>query len=189
VVGGEDPKTADMLHDLWMAPADGTAPFKQVVIQGGYQPERVISATWGFHDQRLWILDEKPTKKDDVDVRLVRVEPNLGVVEVVHVWHKEASHAHKKRKWLVADLKGQILLVSSDSKHHRVAQLEAAAFNPIVPVTVRLQHHQPGALSFAPLVDLAGYTFVTIKGQGVKVIREPAIQYQPATLADLAALL
>jgi hypothetical protein len=121
-------------------------------------------------------------------VRLVRVDPYLGIHEPVGSWPRSGRW---QEHWLVVDRDGQVLLVASShgKKEHALARFRLVPLRSIAPPALDWLEHRPGRLAFAPLVDISGYTFVTRQAGELSVERREQLDGLPATLADLGGVL
>ncbi|MBI4955416.1 MAG: DUF4779 domain-containing protein [Myxococcales bacterium] len=118
--------------------------------------------------------------------RLYRVEPYLGVVQLVGDW---ARHPSFDRHWLALDIDGQVLLVASSAHAHAIAKLEATAYDALAPLRVSFRH-RPKGLVLPPIVDELGYSFAR-RGPGGAVVLERVAELglHASPLSDLAGAL
>jgi hypothetical protein len=163
VVGGRDVDTGQNLTDFsWCDVSLDT--WYRVRIQGAVLGA-VIAASYALSDDRLWVLDA--CKAGPVTLaRLLRIDPATGGAQTVGEW---PSLGLFDKKWLVLDQDGAVLLAASSRKlnSHVVFRVTPDAAGP----SVRLARIAPHPLAVAPLVDVAGYSFVTERGQGKKELR------------------
>lgn len=167
------------LGDIWMQRVDPPGSWVEVP-QSGARIEQVLSATWSHRDHRLWVLDTYESGGEP-KYRLLRVEPYLGIVQVVGEWTRRADVS---RRSLLVDQDGQVLLVSSSERadKHTVMRFEATPFDDSARVRAALAVRS-GTLAFDPIIDGGGYTFV-IAGRELGVQRVDGLSFTAAALGD-----
>lgn len=180
VVGGVD-SHGGATGEIWMRRVNGPDGWRKLAL-GAYAPATVLAATWAWHDQRLWVLDSDAAGQT---ARLVRIQPYLGLVETVGQWTRSGlADGH----WLMVDIDGQMLLVSSSSTKdkHVVARFHAVPFDSVTPVVVEwVASARAHAVVLPPLVDRQGYTFVYQGHGGLQVHREAALTGKSGKHASL----
>lgn len=120
--------------------------------EGGYG--KIESLGWSYLEQKLWVLDEADGK-----MRLWKLAPEGGKVELLGTWKKNKK---VDAYWLVPDLGGNMLLVSSSQKvnKHRIVVVNAQG-----GATVRDSYRGQGALFSSPRVSADGIDLVIHEGK------------------------
>lgn len=188
IVGGRHDSTGALTREVWALPAHapGGAGVHQKLIFPGYEPEVVLAATVASADAALWVLDEVGgglVKK----ARLARVDPTSGRHEVV--WQGPRLRFFDDF-YLAVDRDGQVLLFGSSNKinKHFTVRFEANPFElgTARPVLIRFEH---GQLAGEPLVDAAGYLYVTERGKKrrLHVTQLAQLTAKPGAFVDLGA--
>lgn len=151
VVGGKDSTTGAALRDIWWQDVP-SGEWLQVPL-GEHELGKVLAATHTL-DGRLWVLDETKKKGAATFVRLSRILPGTGDVDVLGTW---ARHKKFDRHWLVMDKDWSVLVVASSTqlRRHVVVRIDQAG----PPPRANEVRFGRGALAFAPSVDTEGYSF------------------------------
>ena len=183
LVGGEDPSTGKPRGDMWVhnLPSGTWVP----LVADGYSPRRVLAATNAFGDDRLWVLDE--VRKGYLRVRrLVRLDPQSGLVDVVGEW---PTFGLFDQHWLLVDRDGAAVLAASSRmlNKHMLVRLKVNAGG----VHVDGLHIGQWDLVGAPAIDMAGIWLVRrpSKKQGARVLRLDTIERVPTGWTEVGACL
>jgi hypothetical protein len=109
----------------------------------------------------LWVLDDEPHAAGHGDdlMRLVRIDPHLGVAMPVAKWRRDGYDAY----YLDIDHDGNVLFTraSSHTPRYVVVRYSARPWESNATPTVAECVLRAGTLVGSPLVDPGGYTFVT----------------------------
>gem|GEM_PF-2442254 len=151
VVGGQSLATHKATGNIWWQ--DIREGVWNLVPRSGYEPAKVLAATYSPKDRKLWVLDEVKQGPRSFG-RLVRVAPGTGQAEVLGMWPRRRIF---DRQWLVLDRDGDVLVVASSRalKKHVVVKIDVTPAR----AEVRLVRVAPRALAMAPVVDMQGYSF------------------------------
>jgi hypothetical protein len=170
LVGGRFAETQENTREIWSYNLEGSLWSR--VVPEGYTPQQVLAATYAASDRKLWILDQVGLPKLPI-ARLVRVDPETGATQVVGFWPRLGK---QDRYWLVNDLDGGVLLVTSSikQKSHIIVRLTAAP-----SVKVAGLYTGKHSLAFAPVVDASGY-LLTLQNQAKGKMDVKRIQNIPA---------
>jgi hypothetical protein len=161
VLGGTDPNGTPM-HDLWFQPAGGE--FSAVTLPDAALGE-VRAATFAFVDRHLWVVDELTSAHAKHSLRLLRIEPTTGAVDVVATWQHAESHCRQSRQTtysLVVATTGAPILTVSTGNRNTVLELAVGAHGLHVSAT----DHVEGTLDMPPIVDSQGLSYVLKQRDG-----------------------
>ena len=189
VLGGYDPSTRKPLHDLWMRPVEGPGEWREIELDD-FEVGRVLAATWSYVDHRLWVLDEVAVGSGQAkERRLYRVEPYLGVVQLVGAWPRRAAFdAH----FLVLDRDGAVLLAGSSTikNFHAVVRIEATPYKSGKSQGISFRLRRPNSLACAPFADAVGYSFALGGPEGTLLLeRQTELGLLPGSLTDIGSVL
>jgi hypothetical protein len=127
-----------------------------VIPPGGWDPGKILAATYSPFEDVLWVLDEiaGPAKAQSTR-RLWLLSPRSGVGSIMGSW---TSAGRFDRHWLRLDRDGSVLLFASGKtlRHHAVVRLNhRAGLLEVLGVAFR-----QGDLAIPPVVDMSGYWLV-----------------------------
>jgi len=171
LIGGKDASTGNGLGDIWYHRAiEATgAEWTQLPLAGATLG-MVHAATYSFHDQHLWILDEASPDH----LRLLRVNAHSGEASVAATWKTKDVDGTVH---LSVDRDGRVLLTRARRKDFFVARLEVNE-NGELGVTGR--YHERGELVLPPFVSFKTYAFpVKNTRTPMKVVRHQEIFHEP----------
>lgn len=114
---------------------------------------KIVSLGWSYLEGKVWVLDEAAGK-----MRLWKVSPSGGEAEAVGEW---ASNKKVDAWWLVPDLSGNMLVVSSSEqvKKHEIVVVGVKGAGG-----VKSTHRAKGALWSSPRVEAGGVMLVVSEG-------------------------
>ncbi len=180
LVGGQDPTTHELLHDIWWTGVDGSA-WQQVPLSA-WKPERVLAATWSPVDRRLWVIEDTGTGSHRRE-RIVRVRPGTGEADVFGTWPRGGLF---DQHWLVVDRDGSMLVVASSQQpnKHVVARI---AIGDRDDLDVEGVWVAKGTLATAPSVDPDGYSFPISTGPTTlpRVVRLSTLERKHGPWSDV----
>jgi hypothetical protein len=177
VIGGlVDDEPTD---EIWALPLAGVPYLLDI---GDYRPAEPRAAVVSASDSALWILD---SPAGDDDRRLVRIDLTARTFQ--EVWSGEASTPYPK-SWLLSERNGDILIISRGSYNYCTLRYGAEPFK-LGTEQARLMRSDSGLLTGPPLVDGAGYLFVTRSGSAVASTRVTTLVDQYGGYPDVAACL
>jgi hypothetical protein len=159
VIGGSDVQSGAALHDVRFLPLGG---FWTHPVYADYEPASVLGATFSFADRKLWVLDKIDSAREHERLRLARLDPYGGQVQVVGTWrlkHAEAAF------FLSIGRDGSVLLSVTRGHHHAVVLFDASDEDPHAALVGR----HSGALALAPIADDHSYAFVVWAKSGTEL--------------------
>jgi hypothetical protein len=181
VIGGDDVATGEPTGEIWFLPLElGSWTPLPVHEQ---PPEKVLAATYSWTTKSLYYLDEHD---EGTRVSLVQVKVDQPAATVLATFSRNPAWSHHE---LVLDHDGALLLASSSPtlNKHRVARI-AGLGGTLVVDGVEICD---APLAFPPMVDMAGYTLVTlVDGRRFERSRKKALDLQgPGALSLLGSQL
>jgi hypothetical protein len=150
VVGGYQVFGSQFSGEVWFTPVgSGPAQWSLLPIKG-FQPQKVLAATYSFATDALYVLDEVDAKLDRltaIDLQSMRAT-QLGAWERNWLWEEHD---------LTVDADGNLLLSQSSrqAKTYRVARVDLPAPSEGLPYL-----SGTGLLAVPPVVDGAGVALV-----------------------------
>jgi hypothetical protein len=149
VVGGTATSNGAILGDVWAQPLG--LPWRQIPLVGGPLGQ-VLAAGYVLNDAHLWLVDHALVSSIDM-LRLVRVDPHAGTVEVLA---QTPRLGNADRFWLTTDRDGSLLYAASNAilNSHLIAKISLVG--PKLRTSV--EEFLPGQLGLGPIADSVGYT-------------------------------
>lgn len=165
IFGGIDPGTQEPRKDIW---SYSLAQQRWTPLSfEGYTPGRVLTATYTFRDTSVYLVDEVPQGATRTVRRLVRINLNTAVAQVLGSWETKKG---RPWPWLQQDQAGEGLLLSGAAQGnlHRIVQFSVDKQGTL---SVRGVHRGPHLLLLEPLVDPHGYSIVVRQGNRPRLHR------------------
>ncbi len=174
VIGGDDIATSEPTGEIWFLPLE-LGSWIPIPVDD-HRPEKVLAATYSWVTNSLYLLDEHD---DGARVSLVQVKVDQPAAIVLATFARTAAWS---RHDLVIDHDGALLLASSSASYnkHRIARITGLGGTPVVDGV----DAGDAPLAFMPVVDVEGYTLVTlVDGTEVQRTRTEALDLEdPGTL-------
>jgi hypothetical protein len=151
VLGGTDPQSHRPFGDVWFRPVAGQ--WSKLAL-GTFSLGEVQAATYDFADERLWIVDTVagPRAQRTNVVRLLRVDPTHGTVDVAASWNRRRATT----LFLGVDHDGALLLTSAETGQTSIARVVTRNGKLYVGPKQVVR----GELVLGPVVDDNGSTYV-----------------------------